>query len=378
MQNRAKASTKERRNSNYGPLPPPPINFAKSRTPSPTHRMLAKSPQLDGPSEGSGASKLNTVSAAAEAGAGGKRLSPASARSQLHSEDSDGDADVEGDKPKSGKDRKASKKHDQSQKDSLQVEGGLEKKRSLKRDKSERIRGRRASQSKDKDVDRVKMSAADPPASAKVSLPTTTLPSKGADELVAGVNKVNLSGETPDKQPDTPAAANKSFKTDTQTPVAQRVQSIPTIKDDLFSSPAEPKVGLPNNASTAKDDENASAAAPRTTRKRPLLSSRTRRRGQKSRFPPHPSQRNPNSTGPPTTMSSTTSCPISTIGGLHCPLPNHPPRRSAVLTQSRTHKLLKTGRLLPVRTRFGDEGLSYPPPPGVESRVRHPRKTATR
>uniref|UniRef100_V5ET20 Uncharacterized protein n=2 Tax=Kalmanozyma brasiliensis (strain GHG001) TaxID=1365824 RepID=V5ET20_KALBG len=283
MQSRAKASNKERRNSGYGPLPPPPINFAKSRTPSPTHRMLAKSPQLDKPtsSDLQKSPSLTASKLGAEAGNAkplSQRLSPASARSQLHSDESDGDADVENERPKIAKERKASKKNDskgeQAQKsDSLQVDGSeLEKKRSLKRDKSERIRGRRASQSKEKDVKVPAAGAAAGEAgsiaSAKVLLPTSARSSSNTDDLAASIAKVDLSESTADK----PAASTKdtvttSTKSDAQqTPVANRVQSIPTVKDDLFSSPAEPKVGLPNNTTSPAqaEEEECKSSVPAT------------------------------------------------------------------------------------------------------------------
>ncbi|SPO21614.1 uncharacterized protein UTRI_01098_B [Ustilago trichophora] len=273
MQSRAKASSKEKRNNSYAPLPPPPINYAKSRTPSPTHHMLAKSPQLDGPADGGNRSfgspsfsapKFGTSPSGGEAAvkSSGQRLSPVTARSQLPSDDSDGDADVENEKPT--QQRKSSKKHDakvfpaaaEDEKSSgLDVEGGggLEKKRSLKRDKSERIRGRRASQSKEKDVDKVKMSAA-APNTATVSLPTSTLAKKTTDDLAQSIEKVNLNEDTAAHHNDSTSSqvATESKSTATgsrteaqQTPVANRVQSIPTVKDDLFSSPAEPKVELP-------------------------------------------------------------------------------------------------------------------------------------
>ncbi|TKY89198.1 hypothetical protein EX895_001729 [Sporisorium graminicola] len=298
LQNRAKQSSKERRAHNLNPLPPPTIDYAKSRTPSPTHRMLAKSPQLDGPADhhlqkspSLSAPKLGTSPSKSNAGAllaNDQRPSPAIARSQLASDDSDGDADVENDRPKGTRERKVGKKHDTSsvaageepKSDSLQVEPGtLEMKRSLKRDKSERIRGRRASQSKDKDVDKVKMSAAvEPSAStnantttaATVSLPTSTFAGKSsattADELTRRLDKVALDQTKSDK----PAAVSKATASDgckvdvQQTPVANRVQSIPTIKDDLFSSPAEPKVGLPGQQSdpTLAEPGLVAAAAP--------------------------------------------------------------------------------------------------------------------
>ncbi|KAJ1032746.1 hypothetical protein NDA16_000767 [Ustilago loliicola] len=269
MQRAAKASNKEKRNSSYAPLPPPSLNYAKSRTPSPTHHgFLVKSPQLDGPADNNSnrgatspslnAPKLGALPAADASATkpSNQRLSPGSTRSQLPSEDSDGDADVETEKPNGGRERKASKKHevkgaetgckdaDDAKADDLQVNvGGLEKKRSLKRDKSERIRGRRASQSKEKDVDKVKMIA---PA---VSLPTANFTKHEDEELAQSIQNVSLKQET------APAIASRS-ETQQQTPVAQRVQSIPTVKDDLFSSPAEPKVELPG--STA-DRETAEA-----------------------------------------------------------------------------------------------------------------------
>ncbi|CDR87896.1 uncharacterized protein SPSC_03570 [Sporisorium scitamineum] len=291
LQNRAKQSTKERRANNYNPLPPPPINYAKSCTPSPTHHMLAKSPQLDGPADHSvqkspllAAPKLGASPSKSDASGlktNGQRLSPASARLQLTSDDSDGDADVENDRPKGGRERKASKKHDANgvaaendqKSDSLQVEADtLEKKRSLKRDKSERIRGRRASQSKDKDVDKVKMSAAEPAASASantttaatVSLPTATFvaksSNKAADDLARGLDRVNLGKDTANK-PAASASNAAAVPASDATPIANRVQSIPTIKDDLFSSPSEPKVGLPVHASDATPSEPSAAAS---------------------------------------------------------------------------------------------------------------------
>ncbi|SNX82653.1 uncharacterized protein MEPE_01359 [Melanopsichium pennsylvanicum] len=287
MQSRAKASSKEKRNhaitnngsnsnSNFEPLPPPPINYAKSRTPSPTtHRMLAKSPRLDGDEGAAGrgfdelmfvSSNVATSPSKTEAGlkASTKHLSPVSTRSQqLHSDDSDGDdADVETER--SAQQRKARKKLepksspvDEDKTQHRQVEGrsGLEKKRSFKRDKSERIRGRRASQSKEKDVDRVKMSA-QAPATATVSLPSFTFANKeiGTEELASAVEKVKLdrdsaasrngdAGNLSQTSPDTKATVAPKAA---ETPVAQRVQTIPAMKDDLFSSPAVPKVELPD------------------------------------------------------------------------------------------------------------------------------------
>ena len=297
LQNRAKASAKEKRTNNFAPLPPPPINYAKSRTPSPTHHMLAKSPQLDGRTEHNfqkspslSAPKFATCPSTTDANlikTNGQRLSPASARSQLSSDDSDGDADVENDKPRGARDHKAGKKHEpssaaieQDQKpDRLQVgTGALENKKSLKRDKSERIRGRRASQSKDKDVDKVKMTASEVAASAtsatvaaKVSLPSSTssvkIHSTAADDLAAELHKVDLGRRATDQ----PVASSSASVSDAiepdarQTPVANRVQSIPTIKDDLFSSPTEPKVDLPRRSSVetppAQEKSTGSPAA---------------------------------------------------------------------------------------------------------------------
>ncbi len=279
MQRAAKASSKEKRNTSngsssnsFGPLSPPPINYAKSRTPSPTHRMLAKSPQLDGPSEGGNrtfgspslsAPKLGASAATADSATKGssQRLSPVSARSQLPSEDSDGDADVETEKPKSGRER-------------IGGDGGLEKKRSLKRDKSERIRGRRASQSKEKDVDKVKMTAsssppaADPTATATVSLPTSSFEKKQED-LVRDIQKVSLeekhSAVAATTTPSSMAKAIPSKLDAQQTPIAQRVQSIPTVKNDLFSSPAEPKVGLPGTSPNASAAEELPASTEEPT-----------------------------------------------------------------------------------------------------------------
>ncbi|SPO22420.1 uncharacterized protein UTRI_01098 [Ustilago trichophora] len=273
MQSRAKASSKEKRINSFAPLPPPPINYAKSRTPPPTHHMLAKSPQLDGPADGGNrgfgspalsAPKFGTSPSGGEAASktSGQRPSPVSARSQLPSDDSDGDADAENERPT--QQRKTSKKHDakpaaavdeEDKPGGLHVEGGggLEKKRSLKRDKSERIRGRRASQSKEKDADKVKISAS-APNTATVSLPTSALTKKTADDLAQSIQKVNLNESTA-AQPDYAVSSQIAPESKTagtgpkaeaqQTPVANRVQSIPTVKDDLFSSPAEPKVELP-------------------------------------------------------------------------------------------------------------------------------------
>ncbi|CBQ70678.1 conserved hypothetical protein [Sporisorium reilianum SRZ2] len=208
LQQRAKAT----RRTAYTPLPPP----------SPTHRMLAKSPQLDGARSVDRSPMLGTSPARTNG-----KLSPASARV---SDDSDGDADAETDRPRAGTDRKPAKAAEGDQVDAV----ALEKKRSLKRDKSERIRGRRASQSKDKDVERVKI-AEPAPTPATVSLPTSTFAAKPSrdDELARALDRVDLGKDTPDAP-----------KPDTQhTPAATRVQSIPTVKDDLFSSPAEPKEG---------------------------------------------------------------------------------------------------------------------------------------
>ncbi|ETS60904.1 hypothetical protein PaG_04824 [Moesziomyces aphidis] len=232
MQRAAKAASKDKR-SHHSPLPPPPINFAKSRTPSPTHRVLAKSPQLDASPALSAADKLPS-----------QRLSPASARSQLPALESDGDADAETDKPRGGKEeRKPAKKPvvalPESATESAPASGGLEKKRSLKRDKSERIRGRRSSSSKEKDVDHVKMTAANASASTKTDA--------SADELVKGIATVDLHANVRGSTPSKPDVASTSTVKQ-PTPVAQRVQSIPEVKNDLFSSPAVPKVGLPSAA----------------------------------------------------------------------------------------------------------------------------------
>ncbi|KAJ1034477.1 hypothetical protein NDA18_001337 [Ustilago nuda] len=226
---RAARTSKDKRHS---PLPPPSsIKYGKSRTPSPTHLgLLAKSPQLE---EKGRTSPLPTP-AGVEGGM--KRLSPASGRLQLSlTRDSDGDdADVETENLFSeGRERKGKA---QEGADSLQVNaGGLEKKCSLKRDKSERIRGRRASQSKEKDV---KLTTTNPVQdSATVLLPTSNFASKsGGEDLVQSIEKVSLNDEA---KPQLAAIASK-----TETPVAQRVQTIPTVKDDLFSSPAEPKDDL--------------------------------------------------------------------------------------------------------------------------------------
>lgn len=200
MQSRAKSSKHARA--------PPPINY-KSRTPSPTHHMLAKSPQLDGPAG-------SPMLAASPSSRGeGRRLSGGSGRSQqMQDEDSDGDADAEAEADKS-----------KSAKENLQVEAGgagLEKKKSLKRDKSERIRGRRASQSKE---DKIK-----PAALATVSLPKPV----STDEVADTLSKVTL---------------------DPATPAATRTQTIPTVKNDLFSSPAEPKIDLPRSPDLEEEEE---------------------------------------------------------------------------------------------------------------------------
>ena len=169
---------------------------------------------------------------------------------------------------------------------SLHVEGGgLEKKRSLKRDKSERIRGRRASQSKEKDVDKVKMSAPTSSA-ATVSLPTSTLSRHAANDLAQSVEKVTLSEEKDKLPASDPAASTAEGASDSksaatskaeaqQTPVANRVQSIPTVKDDLFSSPAEPKVELPGSAGGAEEampeqKEEAVPATPEPTHQKTM------------------------------------------------------------------------------------------------------------
>lgn len=306
-QRAAKASNKEKRNGSYAPLPPLSLNFAKSRTPSPTHHgLLAKSPQLDGPADSAssklptspslgGAPKLGALPAAGDASAAkstSQRLSPVSTRSQLPSEDSEGDADVETEKPKSGRERKPSKKHELKnaehaskdaediKADSLQVNArGLEKKRSLKRDKSGRIRGRRASQSKEKDVDKVKMTASAPPApsssSATVSLPTASFKREDED-LAQSIQNVSLNEESKPQPAAISAIASKPDTHQQQTPIAQRVQSIPTVKDDLFSSPAEPKVDLPGieakvevaapaSAEEEKEEKKESEKTPEST-----------------------------------------------------------------------------------------------------------------
>lgn len=274
MHDRAKASSKEKRNTNYGPLPPPLINYAKSRTPSPTHPLLAKSPQLDEAPRSPllSAPKLGTdpSNEATIAKANGQRLSPASARSQLPSDDSDGDADVENDRPKAARDRKATKKptskgigvEQEVKSSSPQLESAtLEKKRSLKRDKSERIRGRRASQSKEKDVDKVKMPAAAPSLAATVSLPSCTLSNKHVDQLVGQIEDVDLSEKTaPNKAANASACEPAKSNALQQTPLAQRMQSIPAVKDDLFSSPAQPRVELPGHLSATSSVQEVQQA----------------------------------------------------------------------------------------------------------------------
>lgn len=280
MQSRAKASSKEKRNSSYGALPPPPINYAKPRTPSPTHPLLAKSPQLDGPAEdpcsttgglvspSMGAPKFGSSSGATGGEAKSQqRLSPVSARSPLPvSEDSDGDADAEAEKPNR---RRAAKKLDASAKQRgihgevgskadkalHEEEAELEQKRSLKRDKSERIRGRRASQSKEKDIDKAKLSAAAPVSTAAtVSLPASTLSKQSADDLVDAVENVSIAEEDKlcnvESTMDPTASSTAAAASAKRTPGSSRVQSIPAIKDDLFSSPVEPKVELPGTSTT--------------------------------------------------------------------------------------------------------------------------------
>ncbi|GAC96979.1 hypothetical protein PHSY_004563 [Pseudozyma hubeiensis SY62] len=238
MHERAKASSKDRRDGSYGALPPPPINYGKERTPSPTHRLLGKSPKMDGEQ---GTVQLPTTRAngsEVEGRLNGQRGSPASTTRSMLASESDGDADVENDRPK--RDRKKKGAGDTEAKEG---EKALEKSRSLKRDKSERIRGRRASQSKEKDVDK-----------AKVLLPSTTF--KPAEELAGAVEKVKL-------EEDKVATATGVGMVEggaQQTPVAQRVQSIPAVKDDLFSSPAEPRVELPT--STSPEEGGSVGATP--------------------------------------------------------------------------------------------------------------------
>ena len=102
---------------------------------------------------------------------------------------------------------------------------------------------------------------------ATVSLPASTL-TKNADDLVEEIEKVSLNE---DEVNDAATGSETTSKVDAnQTPVANRVQTIPTVKHDLFSSPAEPKVGLtgstsPNLPSAAEKEsslETTSAPAP--------------------------------------------------------------------------------------------------------------------
>ncbi|KAJ9477469.1 hypothetical protein PHBOTO_001027 [Pseudozyma hubeiensis] len=238
MHERAKASSKDRRGSSYVPLPPPPIKYAKERTPSPTQRLLGKSPKMDGEQ---GTVQLSTLRAGANGGElNGQRGSPASTTRSMLASESDGDADAENDRPKRDQKKKSS-----GETEVKEVEKALEKNRSLKRDKSERIRGRRASQSKEKDVDKSKIQGT----AATVLLPTSTF--KPAEDLAGAVEKVKLEEEKVLPQVEEGAQ---------QTPVAQRVQSIPAMKDDLFSSPAEPRVELPT--STSPEEGGSVGATP--------------------------------------------------------------------------------------------------------------------
>ncbi|PWZ03270.1 hypothetical protein BCV70DRAFT_224763 [Testicularia cyperi] len=309
IQRAAKASSKNRTAASsaasnsaggpsFSPLPPPPINY-RSRTPSPTHGLLAVSPRLDSDRE----PRNRTASSSSSIGglvlgvaapvkesnsrASSARYSPASNRSLLPSDESDADADAETDRPKRGKERTSKSKPvapapassvlgtiaaatqpglettevavsaSSQATEGLHPPTGLEKKRSLKRDKSERIRGRRSSQSKDKDkeTDKIRMSVlADAPASAIVKTGEIH-PSSDLSEHVAKISLKDAARTSP--QPKTAALEEHQDDSKTSTPAketsnlppatpsAGTVQSIPTAKDDLFSSPAEPKVELP-------------------------------------------------------------------------------------------------------------------------------------